>query len=291
MKRAYIFLEDQDWKNASAYCEKVLDIEPENADAYICKLLSQVGGTKESHLAYSAKPLDNYPSYKNALRFADDETAQRLADYNRQVKERLENEARAREERKLQKKQDVVALSTQSSGNQIVESAPLDKKSIQKRISKLKSEKSSLMDDIKKTNKKIFTEQEASNIKTSFIFSIVGFIVAYIMMFVIMICVAIPYIGWLLFFVVGAAYIIASLIGGIKAFKSYRKPVILALPNMFVFGLISLPFGIVYKIQSSPKLVAKNQVKLSDMQYRLAQVTQQLETERINFNIANGKAI
>jgi hypothetical protein len=106
-----------------------------------------------------------------------------------------------------------------------------------------------------------------------------------------MICAVVPYIGWLLFFVVGAAYIIASLIGGIKAFKSYRKPVILALPNAFVFGLISLPFGIVYKIQSSPKLVAKNQVKLSDMQNRLAQVTQQLETERINFNIANGKAI
>ena len=35
LKRAFMFLEDGDWKSAEEYCEKVLDIDPENAEAYL----------------------------------------------------------------------------------------------------------------------------------------------------------------------------------------------------------------------------------------------------------------
>ncbi len=34
LKRAFMFLEDGNWSEADEYCEKVLDIEPENAKAY-----------------------------------------------------------------------------------------------------------------------------------------------------------------------------------------------------------------------------------------------------------------
>ncbi len=37
LKRISIFLEDEDWKRADEYCEKVLDIDPENAEAYLYK--------------------------------------------------------------------------------------------------------------------------------------------------------------------------------------------------------------------------------------------------------------
>ena len=41
LKRAYMFLEDGEWNSANEYCEKVLDIDPKNVQAYLCKLLAQ----------------------------------------------------------------------------------------------------------------------------------------------------------------------------------------------------------------------------------------------------------
>ena len=38
LKRIFMFLEDKDWNAANEYCEKVLDIDPENALAYLGKL-------------------------------------------------------------------------------------------------------------------------------------------------------------------------------------------------------------------------------------------------------------
>ena len=32
LKRVFMFLEEGDWSNADKYCEKVLDIDPENAE-------------------------------------------------------------------------------------------------------------------------------------------------------------------------------------------------------------------------------------------------------------------
>lgn len=39
LKRIFMFLEEGDWSNADKYCEKVLDIDPENAEAYLGKLM------------------------------------------------------------------------------------------------------------------------------------------------------------------------------------------------------------------------------------------------------------
>ena len=40
LKRASMFLEDGDWTSADEYCEKILDLDPENAQAYWVKLLA-----------------------------------------------------------------------------------------------------------------------------------------------------------------------------------------------------------------------------------------------------------
>ena len=39
LKRAFMFLEDGDWESADEYCERVLDQDPENAMAYLGKLM------------------------------------------------------------------------------------------------------------------------------------------------------------------------------------------------------------------------------------------------------------
>ena len=42
LKRVFMFLEDGDWHSADEYCEKVLDIDPENAQAYLGTLMAEL---------------------------------------------------------------------------------------------------------------------------------------------------------------------------------------------------------------------------------------------------------
>lgn len=51
LKRAFIFLEDGNWKDADEYCERVLDIDPENAQAYLGKLMAELKVHKQDDLA------------------------------------------------------------------------------------------------------------------------------------------------------------------------------------------------------------------------------------------------
>ncbi len=58
IKRIFMFLEDKDWKSADDYCEKVLDLEPENASAYLGKFLADLNLS-------SAEELSNISMLKN----------------------------------------------------------------------------------------------------------------------------------------------------------------------------------------------------------------------------------
>lgn len=40
LRRVFLFLEDKNWQEADEYCEKVLDLDPENAMAYVGKLMA-----------------------------------------------------------------------------------------------------------------------------------------------------------------------------------------------------------------------------------------------------------
>ena len=42
LKRAFMFLEDGDWNSANEYCEKVLDQDPDNGEAYLGKLMAEL---------------------------------------------------------------------------------------------------------------------------------------------------------------------------------------------------------------------------------------------------------
>lgn len=71
LKRAFLFLEDGDWQNADEYCERVLDISPECAEAYLGKLMAQLQVRVQSDLAKCEKPFDGNAHYHKILRFAD----------------------------------------------------------------------------------------------------------------------------------------------------------------------------------------------------------------------------
>lgn len=51
LKRVFMFLEDKDWDEADTYCEKVLDIDPENATAYLGKLMAQLHACSQDELS------------------------------------------------------------------------------------------------------------------------------------------------------------------------------------------------------------------------------------------------
>ena len=91
MKRAFMFLEDGDWNSANEYCERVLDIDPENASAYLGKLLSELRVRKQESLKDQAEPFDNNNNYQKAIRFADEKLKTALAGYIEHINTRNEN--------------------------------------------------------------------------------------------------------------------------------------------------------------------------------------------------------
>lgn len=86
LKRAKIFLEDSDWPTANAYCDTVLDTEPENAEAYLGKLMAELQVTEREKLADLAEPFDSNENYKKIVRFANDELLNEILGYVEHIK-------------------------------------------------------------------------------------------------------------------------------------------------------------------------------------------------------------
>lgn len=88
LKRVFIFLEDGDWNSADEYCEKVLDIDPECAEAYLGKLLAELKVRKREDLKNQAEAFSYRNNYQKAIRFADEKLKNELNEYmdNRVVK-------------------------------------------------------------------------------------------------------------------------------------------------------------------------------------------------------------
>ncbi len=71
LKRAQMFLEDSNWKEADVYCEKVLDQLPENAQAYLYKLMAELHVSRLEELKNCQSPFDNNNNYKKIIRFGE----------------------------------------------------------------------------------------------------------------------------------------------------------------------------------------------------------------------------
>ena len=77
LRRAFIFIEDEEWDRADEYLERVLDKEPENAYAYLGKAMVAVKvGTPTEPTLEEIKNLLVRKEYSRAKRYADTELAQ-----------------------------------------------------------------------------------------------------------------------------------------------------------------------------------------------------------------------
>ena len=92
LDRAFMFLEDGDWQSANEYCERVLDSDPRNAQAYLGKLMAELHVRKQAQLADCAEPFDGSSSFQKAVRFADAELAAALNGYIDHINERNEKD-------------------------------------------------------------------------------------------------------------------------------------------------------------------------------------------------------
>ena len=83
LKRAFLFLEDGEWDEADAYCEKVLDQEPENAEAYLGKLMAELRVRRQEELENCKEPFDSSNNYQKAVRFGDAAFAETVKNLNK----------------------------------------------------------------------------------------------------------------------------------------------------------------------------------------------------------------
>lgn len=81
LERAFLFLEDGKWSDADTYCEKVLDIDPKNAQAYLGKLMAELHVQKRGQLSDCAQPFDKNENYLKILRFGDEALKTELREY------------------------------------------------------------------------------------------------------------------------------------------------------------------------------------------------------------------
>ncbi len=81
LKRAFMFLEDGNWSEADEYCEKVLDIEPENAKAYLGKLMAEYRISRQGMLAGCNENFKTSSNYEKVMRFGDEKQKAELEEY------------------------------------------------------------------------------------------------------------------------------------------------------------------------------------------------------------------
>jgi tetratricopeptide (TPR) repeat protein len=98
MKRGQLSLESGDWTDAFRCFDKVLDISPEYAPAYIGRLCSRWRINGVAGLASCDETLDNEPDFKNALRFAEADYRAKIEGYYSQAAEKRQKRQRLKEE-------------------------------------------------------------------------------------------------------------------------------------------------------------------------------------------------
>lgn len=104
LKRAFLFLEDGDFARADEFCEKVLNIDPENGEAYLGKLMVSLKTRRREDLVHSTEKLEHQESYQKIIRFGKESLKAEVNGYNQQITERLKVEERKRAEQEEQRR-------------------------------------------------------------------------------------------------------------------------------------------------------------------------------------------
>ena len=89
LKRASMFLEDGDWQSADEYCEKVLDLDPENAEAYLGKLMAELQVRTVEEIGNKSVDFSQDTNYKKICRFGDEQIVALVNKQLNQYQERI----------------------------------------------------------------------------------------------------------------------------------------------------------------------------------------------------------
>ena len=91
LERVFLFLEDGKWQDANIYCEKVLDIDPKNGEAYLGKLMAELQVKNRKKLADCAEPFDDRDNFAKVIRFGDEVLEKEMRGYITHINDRNEN--------------------------------------------------------------------------------------------------------------------------------------------------------------------------------------------------------
>ena len=92
LKRAFMFLEDRECEEADKYCEKVLDQDPENAQAYLGKLMAECEARRKEELKDCRESFDDSSNFEKVVRFGDKQLVEELEAYLDHIEERYQHD-------------------------------------------------------------------------------------------------------------------------------------------------------------------------------------------------------
>lgn len=110
LKRAFMFLEDGEWGSANEYAEKVLDIDPEDGEAYLAKAMSDLKKRSRSSMN-DASGIALNANIQKALRFGSGSLKNEINDY-------IESTKAAEAADQLEADRVIAAFSARQSGRQ-----------------------------------------------------------------------------------------------------------------------------------------------------------------------------
>jgi hypothetical protein len=90
LRRAFVFLEDNDWEKADEYADRVLDMDAENGNAYLVKLLAELHVGRESELEKLSNPISTSLNWQRILRYGSTELRDKVKKYNQLIIDRIE---------------------------------------------------------------------------------------------------------------------------------------------------------------------------------------------------------
>ncbi len=85
LDRAFLCLEDGDFKKADEFCEMVLNQDAKSANAYLGKLMAELGCKERAQLGELDKSIEGNLNYQKAFRFGDDALKAELDDCRKNI--------------------------------------------------------------------------------------------------------------------------------------------------------------------------------------------------------------
>ncbi len=109
VKRALQSLEDGDWDKADKMLEEALDLDPENGDAHLGKLLLDRKCRTVEALSRESTPISRSGHYSRAVKYATIERRNQLQAIDQMIQKRIEEQRREKEYNKLVSQFDDIA--------------------------------------------------------------------------------------------------------------------------------------------------------------------------------------